>query len=146
MMSLTAYLLALAAGFAGPDRSTAPVEWQSLFETDGSRWAAAQVGERAYIWTRGHFTRGEAETACSGTHQGKADWRLPSAEELGEVLSRDQTGDRFWLAAPAMQARLEQDSADGGERWIIRSDLTDLRPSSIDLICVRAEFLAAHGT
>lgn len=129
-------ILVMTAALAAAADSVAPVKWTDLFEPDGRRWAAARTDSRAYVWTRGHFTRSEAEAACAGTHQRREGWTLPTSAELREVLARDQAGDRFWLRAPELLAYLDQD--EGSDGPVIRTE-AKASATPLDLICVRAE-------
>jgi len=130
-------LLMMTASLAAAAHSPAPVRWTDLFEPDGSRWAAARTDSSAYVWTRGHFTRSEAEAACAEPHQRSEGWKLPTSEELRAVLSRDQAGDRFWVRAPGTQAYLDQDEGPNGPVWLIRTE-AKASATPLDLICVRA--------
>lgn len=136
-MSQAAQRLLIEVGLAAAAPLPAPVKWTDLFESDGSRWAAARTENRAYVRTRGRFTRSEAQAACAGPHQQSDGWTLPSSAELGELLSQDQAGDRFWLRAPEMQAYLDQEDGPRGSVWLIRTE-AQASATPLDLICVRA--------
>lgn len=141
MISYSSQLLqmvVMASGWAAATHSTASVPWTDLFEADGSRWAMVRTEGRTYIWRRGYFTRTEAELACAGTHRSTEGWTLPTADELGEVLSPDMAGDRFWVLVADTQAYLDQDEGPNGTMWVMRTEVKGAQ-TPLDVICVRSE-------